>query len=404
MGSPRAAYMRAMEIAAAPVPPAAPAEPQIPSSMEVLTAEAKLYRDLTGDAVALGYEGLADAVEALRKSKAAPAERSTSQAWPKPETVREILQWISEMSDDKPICDMAKAGLEALAIQSAAPSEQQSAPQVMPQGEYRWYSMDGKQHDTGRVVNADGGFLASTGSPEDAKLIADALNAAAPTAQQSTQAERAVSEDRQAQLLRNDLEVVESCMEDCEPSDQQSFRNLRAVVIAALSAKQSAQPRGKADGAAASVFGIMAEETRKELRPALEIMSAAPAAQEVEQPHTAGAARQGGDTCESIDCDAFWAILRAWAEAGGAATDEQVRAIPAFITDWSDRRVAVARRVAERALREATMLLRPLVQDGVEIKIKDARQALAKLDSAIRSTAADSQRTPAAPSADQEGN
>jgi hypothetical protein len=39
----------------------------VPSEAEVSAAEAKLYRDLTGDAMALGYDGVPAALEALRK-------------------------------------------------------------------------------------------------------------------------------------------------------------------------------------------------------------------------------------------------------------------------------------------------------------------------------------------------
>jgi hypothetical protein len=109
----------------------------------------------------------------------------------------------------------------------------------------------------------------------------------------------------------------------------------------------------------------------------------------VEQPHMAGAARQGGDTSESIiDAEGLPLLIRNVINTNGHAS--ALKELYDFINAWDSRRVAVARRDAERALREAAMLLRPFVQDGVTIRVKDARATLAKLDAAIRSTAADS--------------
>jgi hypothetical protein len=50
------------------------AEQEVPSNLEVLTAEAKLYRDLTGDAMKLGYDGIPAALEALRAVQAEQAQ------------------------------------------------------------------------------------------------------------------------------------------------------------------------------------------------------------------------------------------------------------------------------------------------------------------------------------------
>lgn len=41
-------------------------EKRVPTDAELLASEAKLYRDLTGDAMALGYDGIPAALEALR--------------------------------------------------------------------------------------------------------------------------------------------------------------------------------------------------------------------------------------------------------------------------------------------------------------------------------------------------
>ncbi len=56
------ALMVTLKATPSPVSAAKPTTPEL----EVQATEAKLYRDLTGDAMALGYGGLADAVEALR--------------------------------------------------------------------------------------------------------------------------------------------------------------------------------------------------------------------------------------------------------------------------------------------------------------------------------------------------
>lgn len=44
-------------------------------------------------------------------------------------------------------------------------------------GPYSYEVVEGQQHDTGRVTFNGGSFFANTASPEDAQLIADALNA-----------------------------------------------------------------------------------------------------------------------------------------------------------------------------------------------------------------------------------
>jgi hypothetical protein len=58
---------------------------------------------------------------------AAPTEQAGEAAWPKPGTVREILEWIVGMTDDVAISKMATAGLEAHAALAArqAPTEQE---------------------------------------------------------------------------------------------------------------------------------------------------------------------------------------------------------------------------------------------------------------------------------------
>lgn len=63
-------------------------------------------------------------------------------------------------------------------IKFLAPSQEQAQqPQAQDGRPYKWKSVDGKQHDTGRVTNARGSYIASTSCPEDARMIADALNA-----------------------------------------------------------------------------------------------------------------------------------------------------------------------------------------------------------------------------------
>lgn len=93
---------------------------------------------------------------------------------------------------------------------------------------FGWEIVDGKQHDTGRVTRKPvGGFVASTACPEDAALIADALNAhaalAAPAAapfQHRVQpwllacfgAEIAADKiERNHRFLEEALELVQAC-------------------------------------------------------------------------------------------------------------------------------------------------------------------------------------------------
>lgn len=50
-------------------------------------------------------------------------------------------------------------------------------PAAAPSGdEFAWRTVDGKQHDTGRVTRNGGSFFADTARPEDAERIANALN------------------------------------------------------------------------------------------------------------------------------------------------------------------------------------------------------------------------------------
>lgn len=46
---------------------------------------------------------------------------------------------------------------------------------------YQWQSIDGQQHDTGRVTH-NGNYFASTGSPHNASIIAEAMNQTVPEA------------------------------------------------------------------------------------------------------------------------------------------------------------------------------------------------------------------------------
>jgi hypothetical protein len=97
------------------------------------------------------------------------------------EDARECL----EMQDDGlPIPPRRTAASQppALTGQAAGAVCQPLADERTP---YRWCSVDGKQHDTGCVMYADGGFLATTASPDKAKFIADALNERAALAQQA---------------------------------------------------------------------------------------------------------------------------------------------------------------------------------------------------------------------------
>lgn len=59
-------------------------------------------------------------------------------------------------------------------LKSAAPpaTAEQSSSRL-----YDWKSVDGKQHDTGRVTVNGGSYFATTASPENARKIAEALNA-----------------------------------------------------------------------------------------------------------------------------------------------------------------------------------------------------------------------------------
>lgn len=58
---------------------------------------------------------------------AAPvAQPAAPQGWPKPSTVKDILEFIVGMSDDAPIRKMAQAGLDALAAPVPAPPAGQS--------------------------------------------------------------------------------------------------------------------------------------------------------------------------------------------------------------------------------------------------------------------------------------
>lgn len=52
-----------------------------------------------------------------------------------------------------------------------------SATEHLDSPVYTWESRDGKQHDTGRVMRGGKSFFADTASPQDARLIAEALNA-----------------------------------------------------------------------------------------------------------------------------------------------------------------------------------------------------------------------------------
>ena len=52
---------------------------------------------------------------------AAPAAPTAN--WPKPDTLKDILEWIESMSDDQPIKNIARAGLKALAAPAAAQDE-----------------------------------------------------------------------------------------------------------------------------------------------------------------------------------------------------------------------------------------------------------------------------------------
>jgi hypothetical protein len=65
------------------------------------------------------------------------------------------------------------AGAPVSAADQGRPADAH-VPRLQPR--YVARSVDGKQHDTGRVERADGGFLASTYSVEEAQYIADALN------------------------------------------------------------------------------------------------------------------------------------------------------------------------------------------------------------------------------------
>lgn len=59
---------------------------------------------------------------------------------------------------------------EALAATAPAP--------VAPTGLFTWCAVDGKQHDTGRVMYGNRSYFATTANPEDARRIAEAMNAA----------------------------------------------------------------------------------------------------------------------------------------------------------------------------------------------------------------------------------
>jgi hypothetical protein len=236
----------------------------------------------------------------------------------------------------------------------------------------------------------------------------------------SVDAGGAVPDERRAQLIRNDLEVVESCMQDCEPSDQQSFYNLRALILAYLHAQKSAlaelaerpcrarvaikagvaqnsedlankaeQQSAQADRAArieaernrniAMLASRLAADHGKAIRAMFCngtptgrmlvdcIAGAAPVAQEVEQPHNP-VPRVGGDG-ESLDTLEFAQVLGellradrlrtingATADVGWLAAKE---ALVTHITDWSDRRVAVARRDALEEAADACMRATP---------------------------------------------
>ncbi|NSX14041.1 hypothetical protein HTY52_08145 [Cupriavidus taiwanensis] len=147
------------------------------------------------------------AIEKLAASLAQAAPSASEQQARDVVTRDDVVRW-AKFAGIEPF--LTERGYErladfAIAARRAAANAPSASPAPLTDATYQWQAIDGKQHDTGRVTDAKGSFVADTASLADARMIAEALNArsilaASPAPAQGTQAWRDVLAERQRQI------------------------------------------------------------------------------------------------------------------------------------------------------------------------------------------------------------
>jgi hypothetical protein len=162
------------------------------------------------------------------------------------------------------------------------------------------------------------------------------------------------------------------------PTAQQSAQAERAALDEVISCFNAAEVEGLS-----TVLVETSDARLKDLveRRLMHALYAAQGVQEVEQPHMAGAARQGGNTSDELR-----AILSTIVAHGDVCAQDIERLVA-----WSDRRVAVARRDALESAKQACEgEYIPAPHAGMSEANKAYNLAIDGCIAAIRSTAADS--------------
>jgi hypothetical protein len=304
-------------LAAAPVPPAAPAE--IP-------------------AILFDGKAVYDEMQA-----AAPCKSRTS-----PENVSDTLDAVVRL------------------MRRAAPAEQQSAQEPS--------TATGSILTVGQILSLE----RRSDMTDDEALrygrAVESLLLSAPTAQQSAQAERAAVE-KFAEKVIDEALATGWGMKDDEPFADSVREVIERALHSAPVAPNAEQPHTPSQYGSPELQALIVERA-------------------VEQPHMAGAARQGGDGENELR--SILSVIAAF----GSVSEQNMRQVFA----WSDRRVAVARRDAERYrwLRDKSLgfdqvgSISPYVVIGQSMRpvqgaeLDSVVDCEIQLGAAIRSTAADS--------------